>query len=76
MTLYLYVLGSLSSRECVDRIDMYNHHIVYGNGLDKLDCWFMLQFLYQKSLLMLVVVASAKLVMMSGKPLLTGSHSS
>ena len=75
MTLHLYVLELLLSRECVDRINIYKHHIVYGNGLDKLDCWFMLQFLYQKSLLMLVVVASAKLVMMSGKQLLTGSHS-
>ena len=76
MTLYLYVLESLSSRECVDRINIYNHHIVYGNGLDKLVCWFTLQFLYQKSLLMLVAVVSSKLVMMLEKPLLTRSHSS
>ena len=75
MTFYLYELELISSRECVDRINIYNHHIVYGNGLDKLVCWFMLQFLYQKSLLMLVAVASAKLAMISGKPLLTRSHS-
>ena len=76
MTLYLYVVESLSSRECVDRINIYNHHIVYGNGFDKLVCWFMLQFLYQKSLLMLVAVVSSKLVMMLEKPLLIGSLSS
>ena len=70
------MLELLASRECVGRINVYNHHIVYGNRLDKLVCWFVLQFPYQKCLLMLVAVVSSKLVMMLEKPLLTRSHSS
>ena len=56
ITLYSIVLVS---RESGGRINSCDHHIVYGNGLDKMLYWFMLQFPCQKSLLMRVVAVSS-----------------
>ena len=44
-----------ASREGMECMNLYNHHIVYGDGLGELVYWSMLELRCQKSHLMLEV---------------------